>query len=94
MWFIKLQGRFVSFNILTFTCGYMNFAQSRRNSFCRHLQFLMGNVFLLDICPKIFQCAQEGLFRLWTGLSPALAIAIPTVRNLNPGDPYVASICS
>jgi hypothetical protein len=26
MWFIKLQGRFVSFNIFTFTYGYMNFA--------------------------------------------------------------------
>jgi hypothetical protein len=54
----------------------------------------MGKVFLLDICPKIVQCSQEGLFRLWTGLNPALAIAIPTVRNLNPGDPYVASIFS
>jgi hypothetical protein len=54
----------------------------------------MGKVFLLDIYPKIVQCLQEGFFRLWTGLNPALAIAIPTVRNLNPGDPYFASICS
>jgi hypothetical protein len=64
------------------------------NSFSRHLQLLIGKLFLLDIYPKIVQCLQEGFSRLWTGLNLALAIAIPTVRNLNPGDPYVASICS
>jgi len=45
----------------------------------------MGKVFLLDICPMIVQCLQEGLFRLWRGLNPALAIANPNVRNLNLG---------
>jgi len=42
MWFIKLQGRFVSFNILTFTCGYMNFAQSRRKQLLQTLAAFNG----------------------------------------------------